>query len=206
MMATRGLSSFCGSEDEALHPMHSKAPQNCPAGQCNSHDALPAGHRYPSHSKKARLEWQRYSSSHLLCGATQVQAILRSRPIIIDASTGKWFGVLPTEHRLSRRGVGSLRPTSRTDTERSRIPAGATLVSPDPVDKFFAGLKHLSLKWRTQHKPRLHHRRLRVRQFERDCCRARPASIHPDTHRHRPRLLMGWFAWWTRRRAGDGPS
>ena len=60
----RRITPSCDIEDEALHPMHSKALQNFPAQPCNSHDALPAGRRSPSHSKKVRLERQKYSSSH----------------------------------------------------------------------------------------------------------------------------------------------
>ncbi len=115
LTVTSCLSPSCDIEDEALHPMHSKARQNCLARPCNSHDALPAGRRHPSHSKKARLEWQRYSSSHPPMWRNSRQATLRSRPSVIDASIDKWFRCCPRStgflggagHSLKRKVPGT---------------------------------------------------------------------------------------------------
>ena len=97
------LTPSCDTEDEALRPVHSKGRQNCPAGPCNSHDALPAGRRYPSQSKKARLEWQRYSSSH-----PPMWRDARASDSTLASKRNRYFHrkmvqVLPTEHMLSER-------------------------------------------------------------------------------------------------------
>jgi hypothetical protein len=106
-----GPTSSYGADDEQVSRVpDSKARQSCLTGQCNGHDALPAGRRFPSQSKKARLEWQRYGSSHPLMwrGTRPSDSTLASKRI--RCFHRKMVQVLPAEHRPAR---GERRELSR---------------------------------------------------------------------------------------------
>jgi hypothetical protein len=93
-----------GANDEQVPRLpNSKAHQSYLAGPCNGHDALPAGRKFPSLSKKARLRWQRYSSSH-----PPMWRDARASDSTLASKRNRYFHrkmvqVLPTEHMLSER-------------------------------------------------------------------------------------------------------
>ena len=92
-----------GANDEQVPRLpNSKAHQSYLAGPCNGHDALPAGRKFPSLSKKARLRWQRYSSSHPPMWRDSRPSDITLAFKRIRCFHPKKLEVLRAEHRLAR--------------------------------------------------------------------------------------------------------
>jgi hypothetical protein len=120
-----------GANDEQVPRLpNSKAHQSYLAGPCNGHDALPAGRKFPSLSKKARLRWQRYSSSHPPMWRDSRPSDIMLAFQRIRCFHPKKLEVLRAEHRFTRAKLCGGRVKAQTPSPKDRR-GSSLIINPD---------------------------------------------------------------------------